>query len=203
MGLITQEEAMAILEPHISALRGIPLDAWAEYHSEIPENLLVAFCSRTRASAVHNLMVKNAAQYAAANSATVRLFERQKMAGITIDGRLAIRFKKLDEESLSRNQPTQQVQDFRGQQALDGIDAAHNLELGYVLNQEETEILEVRVVHPSGQAVYWWSQLGDAGEARGTIELFTPPTGPEPVAPRIGPKMPENVVPLRKKEDEN
>ncbi len=203
MELISQPDAMDILKPHIGALRAIPLDAWAEYHSEIPEKLLVAFCSRTRASAVHNLMVKNAAEYAAISMNGVRPFERQKMVGITVDGRLAIRFKKLDEESLSRNQPSQQVQDFRNQQSLDGIDAVHNLELGYVLNEEETEILEIRIVCPSGGGVHWWTALGDEGQLGGTIELFTPPIGPEPSPPRIAPKNSDNVVPLRKKDDEN
>jgi hypothetical protein len=202
MGLINQEEAMGILGPHISALRAIPLDAWDEYHAEMPESLLVTFCSRTRASAVHNLMVRNAAKYASSTDG-VRLFERNKMVGITIDGRLAIRFKKLDEESLSRNQPSQQVDDFRGQQILDGIDATHNLELGYVLNEEETEVLEVRIAHPTGQGVYWWATLNNEGESGGTIALFTPPAGPEPQPPRIEPKKPDNVIPLRKKDDEN
>jgi hypothetical protein len=203
MGLIEQQDAMAILNPHVRALRSIPLDAWDEYHSQIPKSILVAFCPRTRASGVHNLMVRNASKYADRTEG-VRLFERQKMVGITIDGMLGIRLKKLDDESLSRNQPSQQVEDFRCQRQLDGIEAAHYLELGYVLNEEETEILEVRIAHPSGQgSTYWWVKLGDEGEASGTIELFTPPVGPEPQPPRIGPKKSDNVVPLRKKDDEN
>ena len=203
MGLISQEDVKKIIAPHVCALRAIPLDAWDQYHSQTPDGLLVAYGPRTRASSVNDLMLKNAAEYAATNRDSIRVFERQQMIGITINGTLAIRFKKLDEDSQSRNQPSQQVEDYRGQRSLDGIDAIHNLELGYVLSDQETEILEIRVVHPSGRGVAWWFCLNEEDEVSGAIELFTPSTELEPQPPKIVPKTTDNVVPIRKKQDEN
>ena len=88
------------------------------------------------------------------------------------------------------------------------IDAVSFLELGYVLNDDETELLEVRLVHPSGDGVYWWCRLGDDGAEPGVIELFTPPKDPGPVSPaKISPKRSGEVIQLRKvdgkKDDEN
>ncbi len=203
MALISREEAMKILEPHVMALCSIPRDAWTQYHAEVPENLLVEFCPRTRASAVHNLMVSNAVKYASSNP-DVRTFSRQKMDGITIAGKLAIRLKKLDGDSLSSNQPSGQVDAFRGQESLEGIEATHNLELGYVLNEHETDIAEIRIVCPSGRNdIAWWATLGERGSEGGSIEMFpiTPESGPRP--PHISPKSTGVIVPLRKTTDEN
>jgi hypothetical protein len=207
MGLIAQSEALAILKPHIAALKSLPFEAWAEYHGEIPGSILLKFCPRTRASGIHNLMISAATKYAAVSSG-VRIFESQMMRGITVNNRLAIRFKKLDEDNRSRNQPSKQVRAFRNQKQLDGIAALHNLELGYVLNDSETEVVEARLVHPSGKGVYWWTTLGDEGQAGGTIELFPTPPKPHdpPKPPKIGPKKKDNIIPLRKakqKDDEN
>lgn len=195
---------MAILQPHLGFLHDLPHNAWAQYHAEIPAHLLIAFCSRTRASGVHNLMVSDATRYAAV-TADVRPFDRFKMKGITINGVLAIRFKKLGEDSRSRNQPSQQVRDFRNQMRLDGIPAAYNLELGYVLNEHETEITEARLVHPSGKGIFWWTRIGAPGEQAGTIELFpNQPEGPKPKPPAIGPKKKDNnIVPIRKSKQDD
>ena len=203
MALISKKKAMSIIQPHANALCAIPIDAWDQYHAELPEHILLSFCSRTRASAVHNLMLTNATKYAV-NATGIKPFRRQKMDGIVVVGMLAIRFKKLDDESQSRNQPTAQVDAFRAQQMLDGIDAAHNLELGYVLNEHETAITEVRLVCPSGRnEVAWWTTLGNRGTDSGTVELFpiTPDSGPRP--PHIAPKETGIVIPIRKKSDED
>lgn len=194
---------MPILAPHLDGLYGIPMNAWNEYHRAVPQDLQVRFCSRTRASAIHNLMVANAHAYAASTDG-VRTFESQQMVGITIDGRLAIRFKKLDEDSLSRNQPTRQVEEYRNQQPLDGIDAAHFLELGYLTDETGTKLLEIRIAHPSGRGVSWWARLDGGVAVPVVVDLFQPPSGDGEVEPpRIAPKKSDNVVPLRKTDNEN
>lgn len=204
MGLISQSDAMAIIKPHIGALNDLAFAAWAEYHREIPASLLIKLCPRTRASAIHNLMVAGATKYAAIASG-IRVFDRQMMKGITVNDILAIRFKKMDEDNRSHNQPSKQVQAFRSQKHLDGIEALHNLELGYIVNDHETEVVESRLVHPSGKGVYWWSGLNE-GDQGGTIEMFPTPPRPEPKPPKIGPKKKDNIIPLRKtqkRDDEN
>lgn len=203
MPLISQADAMTALAPHAGALFGVASTPWEEYHARVPEDLLVAFCPRSRASCIHDLMLREAARYTVLAEG-VRLFERNLMKGIIIDGRIAIRFKKLDEEGFSRGHYTKQVEEFRSQCQLDGIDAAHHLELGYVLNHNETEISEVRLVCPSGRGVAWWARLEDEGMQPAVFDLL--PVDPAPHSGDGGaiitPKDAGVVVPIRRKTDE-
>ena len=194
---------MTDLGPHVDALYRIATVPWDEYHTLVPSDLLVAFCPRTRASAIHNLMVRAATQYAATTE-NVQPFDRQLMKGMVIDGRIAIRFKKLDEDSYSRGHYTKQVEEFRNQQTLDGIDATHHLELGYVLNRDETEISEVRVVYPSGRNNAWWSRIDASGIQPVVVDLLPPlrPTDGDGGA-IIKPKDKGVVIPIRRKTDES
>ncbi|MDB5875657.1 MAG: hypothetical protein JWQ07_5099 [Ramlibacter sp.] len=197
--MIGQQDALQILDSHAEALYSIPMEAWDQYHAETPQSLLVHYCARTRASAVHNLMVANAARYVAKCGNAVQMFERRQMVGLAIDG-LAIRFKKADEDSRSKNQPTLQVQRFRNQVPVIGVPATHNLELVYVLNEHETEMLEVRVAHPSGDNIAWWFRLRGGRAEPGVFDIFQPQPH-APIAPaKIGPKKTGEVIPLRKED---
>lgn len=201
MKRLTVEAALKIVAPHAEALYSIPMDAWTEYHADMPKGLLVSFGPRTRASAVHDLMVANATRYAATTNGEVRMFEHRQMMGMVIAGLLAIKFKKIDEENQSRNQPTKQIEDFRGQQQIDGLETLHNLELGHVLNEHQTQIVEVRLVYPSGDGVYWSTKIGDGGAEPSVVELFPPSVDPNPPKPpSIKPKKSGAVIPLRKKD---
>jgi hypothetical protein len=207
MALISQSDAAEIIQPHARALYEIPANAWDEYHAKVPADLLVSFGPRTRASAVHDLMIQNAAKYASQANDTV-LFDMRMMRGMVIKSLLAIRMKKLDEESSSRSQPTAQVTAFRNQETIDGLQALHNLELGYVLNEAETDIAEIRLVCPSGDGVYWWMRIGPTGAQPMVLPLFAAPTGPagdnNKGPAKIGPKQKDGVVvPLRSRKDEN
>lgn len=200
MSLISQADAMAILAPHLDGLYTVATSPWDEYHTGIPADLLIAFCARTRASGIHNLMVRAATRYATRASG-VRTFERKLMKGIVIDDCLAIRFKKLGEDNYSRGHYTKQVEEFRSQQVLDGIDAAHHLELGYVLNGFATEISEVRVVCPSGRGTAWSSTLDQSGMQPVVVDLLPQDKGPGGAI--IKPKSAGVVIPIRKKTDED
>jgi hypothetical protein len=200
VNLLTQDEAIAALGPHVDALFKIATAPWDEYHARMPQDLLVTFSTRTRATAIHDLMVRDAIKYAA-SADRVRPFERQMMRGMVIDDRIAIRFKKLDEDSYSRGHYTRQVEEYRSQQSLDGIDAAHHLELGYVLNRDETEVAEVRIVYPTGRNNAWWSRIDGADIQPVVIDLL-PPDGPEGGGAIITPKGNGVVIPLRRKTDE-
>lgn len=202
MPLISQAEAMHILAPHSAALFQIAASAWDEYHSRVPQDLLVAFCRRTRASAIHNLMVRDATRHAAVTDG-VRMFERKLMRGLVIGEKIAIRLKKLGDDNLSKGHYTNQVEEFRSQQMLDGIDAPHHLELGYVLNADETEVSEVRLVCPSGRGYAWASELKDSGIQPVVFGLL--PTGPAPSdgGAVIKPKSTGVVIPIRRTTDED
>lgn len=189
MPLISQQEAADLLKVHIPFLHQIPLDAWDDYHRNIPARLLASFCPRTRASAIHNLMLTRAAKYAHTADG-VSFFESHQMLGLLI-GNAAIRLKKLDEDGRSKSQPTRQVQRFRNQERVTGIDALHHLELGYVTNDAATEVAEIRLACPSGDNVAWWMRLNGEGGQAVVMDMFTPPSGndPSPAPAKIKPKQ--------------
>jgi hypothetical protein len=201
--VISQTDALSALAPHCSGLYKIATAPWDEYHARMPEDLLVTFTARTRASSIHDLMVREATRYAAENQ-DVRPFERQMMRGIVIGGTIAIRFKKLDEESHSKGHYTKQVAEYRNQRQLDGIDAVHHLELGYVLNQFETEVEEVRLVCPSGHGTAWWSRIDRGSIEPAVIDLLPVDNGPRSTGGAIiKPKTGGIVVPIRRIGDED
>lgn len=204
MPLISQADAMEVLGPHGDALFRIASAPWDEYHALTPASLLVKYGSRTRATSVHDLMIDEATRYTVASGGDVRMFHRQSMRGMVINGRIAIRLKKLDEDSYSKGHYTKQVEEFRSQIVLDGIDAAHHLELGYVLNKLETEIAEVRIVCPAGRNIAWSSRIDQSGIESVVQDLFSPPSPSEDGGAIIKPKDTGIVLPMiRRKGDEN
>lgn len=165
MPIVNQARAVKDLGQHLPYLDVIVREAWGDLDA-LPLNLQLKMSARTRASLIHDFMLDRAAQYAA-ETGGVRYFERQSMCGLVVDGRYAIRFKKLDEDGLSRNQPTLQVAEFRNQVELDGIDAAHHLEVGYVMNAFGTEVSDVRVTCPAGRGNAW--SMSIRGESVATV----------------------------------
>lgn len=204
MPLISQRDALNILEPHLHGLFQVATTPWDQYHALVPQELLVAFGRRTRASGIHDLMIHEATRFSMVTDGA-RMFERNLMKGIVLHDLLAIRFKKLDEESLSRGHYTQQVEEYRKQCQLDGIDAVHHLELGYVLNDNETEIADVRLVCPSGRGVAWWARIKDSGIQPVVFDLFPPPpsTPPSDGGAVVKAKDKGVVIPIRGKADED
>lgn len=202
MPLIDQSQAFELASPHFAALYNIPHEAWDTYHRDTPSHLLVSYGLRTQASAVHDLIVAGAESYAISSMANggLRTFERQRMRGIVIANTLAIRIKKLDEDSLSRSQITRQVTQFREQIPLEGLDAIHNLEWGYVLNEDQTDIVDIRLVCPSGAGVYWSMRIDGRCASFDAVDIFTKPASPAPNPPKIGPKKKAIVIPIRKQD---
>ena len=182
MPLVPMSKALADLEPHLGAIAAIAVKAWDRYH-ELPEADRMIFGARERANCVHAYMVHYAAEYVAVAVGRLRCFERNQMCGVVIDNKYAIRFKKLDEESRSRNQPSRQVDEFRCQVELDGIDASHHLELGYVLNRPGTKLLDVRLVHPAGDGVAWAKSIAPAFQDATLRDLFEASEASDVVVP--------------------
>lgn len=200
MAIVSCEVACEDLNQHLDAFDEMVRSAWKEYES-LPPNCHLAFGPRSRASAVHDFVLQKAAAYAASNTG-VQYFQRNLMHGIVIDGKYAIRFKKFDSESRSRNQPTQQVTEFRNQIELEGIDAAHHLEVGYLLDDLETEVQDVRLACPAGYGNAWVVSLSDRGAALVLADLFPPQLDgdasvePADIAPR---KTDDEIAPVHRK----
>lgn len=204
MAIVSQKVACEDLSHHLDALDEMVRGAWNDYMA-MPAKYLVTFGARSRASGVHDLLLSRAAVYAEATPG-VRYFKRNLMHGLVIDGKYAIRFKKFDDENRSRNQPTTQVAEFRSQVELDGIDAAHHLEVGYVLDWLNTEIADVRLACPAGQGNAWVVSVSDGSTEAVLADLFAPSgdggAEAEVQPATIEPRKPDaQVVPFTRKSE--
>jgi hypothetical protein len=164
MRLLSEGEARRIVGPHFGGLFDTVAGAWSEYGTEYSATQRAKHCQVTRASIVHDLMVARAADYFT-RIPTSRVLDIRGMKVFTLeDGRnqVAIRFKKFDRHLLSRNQPTEQVEAFRGQRQLVEVGAAFHLEAGYMLDRQEINIEQVSLVCPNGPDVFWDIELNPA-----------------------------------------
>jgi hypothetical protein len=89
-------------------------------------------------------------------------------------GNYAIRFKKFDELLGSSNQPTKQVKRFRDQVSLSlpSISETYNLEAGYQLTEDQTEIYKTWLIQPSGKGYKWSLELMEAGVKSVVEDIF-------------------------------
>lgn len=197
MPLVSMALALADLDRHLPAFFDIPNGAWDDYHSKISPECQLIFNATARANNVHAFMIERASKYAEACGGSVKLFRCQQMRGLVIDQRYAIRFKKLDEDNNSRNQPSRQVRRFRDQIEFPDFPKAHHLELGYVLDNSQTKFLEARLVSPSGDGFAWFCKMLPFAAVPKVVDMFEHVEAEEAeVVPR------EKVVPLRKTDED-
>ncbi len=143
----------------LSELRPAMVEAWDRWGALSPE-FRVDMNDSARATIIQRLIVSAALK----RLPTANVHIKAHLVIFAV-GNYAIRFKKLDEELISRNQDTTQVRQFMGQIALEGIPTTHNLEAGYVLNPLGTEIASTNLVCPNGykNPPYWNIELHDVG----------------------------------------
>ncbi len=206
MSLITEEEAISLLKPHLGAIWAIVKGGWEDYLSLYSDIVRDAHCSTTRANIIHDHHIFRVSRYAqAAND--VRIFDLSKLKVLVIDGQFAIRFKKFDVDLHSANLPTLQVAEFRGQEQLADLPPTYNLEAGYMLNTLETEIKGIYLVCPNRKENYWASELSEDVATQKIFDLFenqqTPLNTTEEVETSIRRKKDSNVIPLGRESNES
>lgn len=157
MPLVARSKVLSELNLFFPSLRKIINDGWDDYQ-KYPNDYKIVHGSGTRATIVHDHQIYRAGIFAIENG-----FNFINISGMRVlmIGNYAIRFKKLTEKLLSSNQPTKQVEQFRNQDALPGFPETHNLEVGYVLNVDNTEIYKICLVQPSGKSINWALDLID------------------------------------------
>lgn len=176
MPLLSRAEAQRIVGPHFGALFDIITSPWTEYMAEYTDKQRAKHCATTRAAILHDLTVHKAAAYFTVIPGS-RVFDALGLKIFTIEDdpqSVAIRFKKLDEQLLSRNQPTGQVSRFRRQEQMDFLGAAYHLEAGYVLDKNATRIEMASVVCPNGNNNFWDIELTATTAVTKISDMFDP-----------------------------
>lgn len=171
MSLVTQAIAHNALSSFLPDVRKIIAESWLDYMNLYPPELRVIHSARTRANILHDHQISKASTFAIENGFRLENFHEMK---VLLIGNYAIRFKKFDEELNSSNQPTKQVKKFRLQESLliPGITETYNLEAGYVLNEDKTEIAKTWLVQPAGNGINWRLELSETGVQSDIADLL-------------------------------
>ena len=137
--MIEKDEAIELLEPHLPTIDKVVRDAWAGWMaSSHPSN----WTKRGRANFMWEEINTKAKQEFASGDA-IKPMSINNSCLYMLD-KLAFRFKKLNENGLTCNYPTQASLDFHAQsEPLPGIPEVARLEVGYLLNKIQTKIEEV------------------------------------------------------------
>lgn len=167
--VITEASARTILDPYKNQLRECVTQAWEDYESQYG---LVRHIHtpRTRANIVHDHMVHHARRLFEGDAA-VSMHEIKGLFLVEINGRLLVRFKKLDEDKRHHNYPTPQNLDFWGQLDLPGIPHLTRLVAGYELNNLQTDINAIYVTCPNGSCNAWHFELENEMAQAEIVEL--------------------------------
>lgn len=171
MPLISADEATDVLSPYLEGIHDAIHGGMADF-MKLPARARNKMVAGTRAGVVHDFQIDRAALYFARFPDQVRAHELDKLIVFDIAGRVGLRFKKVDRAFKSKNQPSQQVADFRGQVSLPGIEATSFLEAAYVYDDIEQEIEWAGIVCPNNDRAYWHMELRDEGAFLNVVDMF-------------------------------
>lgn len=174
--LIEFDSAYQAMLPYFDRLWGVINGGWDDWGEEVAPKVRALASSRSRACLVHDFMRNRGVRWAE-EDANVKALIRQQMFVLVFrppefKGCIGIRLKKLDEDGLSRNQPTTQVQEFRDQLVIREIEADYHLEAGYVVDRYGSALKSVDLVCPSGDGIYWKAEIVPNGANQNVSNLF-------------------------------
>lgn len=174
--LIEFNDVYGAMLPYFDRLWGVVNGSWEDWEKEISPKVRALSSTRTRACLVNDFMRTRGSRLAE-EDATIRVANKQQMFILVFSpqnfqGCIGIKLKKLDEDGLSKNQPTHQVQEFRGQLPLPEINADYHLEAGYVVDRFGSALNSIDLVCPSGEGIYWKAEIVPNGANQNVTNLF-------------------------------
>lgn len=174
--LIEFDNAYRAMLPYFDRLWGVINGGWEDWNEEMSPKVMAMASTRTRACMVNDFMRTRGCRLAE-EDATIKIATRQQMFVLVFSppdfsGCIGIRLKKLDADGLSKNQPTTQVQEFRNQLTLLGMEADYHLEAGYVVDRFGSALMSVDLVCPSGNGIYWKAEIVPNSVNQNVANLF-------------------------------
>jgi hypothetical protein len=154
VGIMSGEEAVRLLGSERLEKLGLSVFKAFERYKSAFAPAMAKPPARFRATAVNALMVEEAEKVFAGE--VIHRYGRALVCSIP---GIVLQFKKLDRRGLPRNYPTKTAIRFANQQRVPGIPEGTRVTVGYILNEMQTEISEVRLVAQRGDTVVWNIEL--------------------------------------------
>jgi hypothetical protein len=172
---LTQAEAEQILAPHLPDLCEPIYAAWRGWDALSPA-FRQPLTPRTRANWLHDMTVARA-KATLDRAPTLTYTDQPGFLIVTVEGKLAVRYKKLDEDLGISGIRTSQFQHWSMQQALPGLDPLTHLVAGYTVS-ELGKLGAVEIVCSRGRRVLWHLEASSAAER--VVDFPAPVESPEP-----------------------
>lgn len=172
MSLITQDNALEILQPHLTKLCSILTGAWSDYLKYSPEQKIL-HSPRTRANIIYDHAIDRA-KTDLVDDESVRLVElpaEHKQKLLLFRDALTVRPKMLDGKLMPKNHKSAQNSDLMGQRQLPGIPDICHLIAGYQLNGQETAVESLYLTCPNGKKNYWAFDISNAIALPDTLSI--------------------------------
>jgi hypothetical protein len=179
--------AQSVLEPHESALVEVIERSWLKWMALEPETRAILNTSdRTRAAMVWSFIIDQANGH----------FHPMGIVGMkefgTVTYRLnplvRLRFKKMNEDGITRNYRTRRARWYNGQLPLPECPEPIRIDVGYVLNDLKSRIDRILVSCPDGRGVRWVYALTESATV---LPLFSEQEQAETRRPLVRPRTPE------------
>jgi hypothetical protein len=152
----TLEQVMTALGEALDELDQIARSAHALYRS-YPANVLVDHDPRAQATCTYAHMSAEAARRFTGRDSIRELDIRGLKLWLFKDANTVIRLKKMDEDGLTKNYPTEQAKDFDKGNDLPGLPMPPmRLTAGYLLDATSTVFVRTQVARPVGRKKTLW-----------------------------------------------
>ena len=179
----TEAETRTQIEPFHGHIR-IIFSAAEGHWLKLPEEQrgILMTSKRTHANVMWQFLVHEAKNVFAGTDVIAK--PGRNTITFSCRNKVLMRFKKISENGLSSNYPTQTALDFNVMQmVLEGMPEAIRVDVGYVIDPATFRITELRVVQRDGKAVAWQYQIPEADEAIGGSSVAPVETSPVDAGP--------------------
>jgi hypothetical protein len=147
---MTSNQAIQMLEPIIPVFR----QAWVEAWDEVRDLLHPEYDNRTRTSLLHMHAVMRAKALTYGGTIGYRCVETRHL--FLVGESAVLRLKKLDDQHIARNYPTETSEKIYRQEGLPGLEDRPWLTVGLVPNKDWTDYAGIYLTYPRHSGANNW-----------------------------------------------
>lgn len=166
--LLTKEEVVKLVTPYAEKIYDKIFLGFAEYLKHDAD--VGHIHDRTTKSNIIRSRIISRIKELVLECPSWRWVVRSRMICIVIEGKIWLRFKKLNNKFLTQNVSTGQVNAFRAQRKTERTKGRYlNVDIGWLLNEFYNEIQDIYIVAPMEKKNMWRVRFKPLGVQTGTV----------------------------------